>query len=481
LVAFLNPSWGFGILLLITSTLFHLEQYVTVQLPVGYIEPTEALITAMLLHVALKRCGLSSHAGWHRPIAIRNEGESLKHAWILMGVYCLWQTLCVLSGLVQYGGIDLLRFGLRFILAAVLPWLTLYILWKLSTAERKQIFNLAYVLALLTACAHLVIQLFDWRSVMTAAYWWVPENGEQDFSWIKQWVDQNDFVRGLPQGIILIVFFAIVKFYDYAVESRRRISDLIATLLLVSAVVITFSRSLIVTLLVGLLLVMILLTQLRSSKLAAAVRIAGMLFVFVLTVVGFDALRPGFLNFWTERIGKLEGADSQIFSEENKARGLDNISSLRAIADHPVLGVGMPRYPPEYSLRSGPPTDIHPMLSIGLVGGIPAIFLVFVLQAGLFLPSLKRLVRFPHLATGVLPLVAVLLLSSFGINMIGGGGTLFGAPIMFVTIFTAELWRREANASANTGRALSDSAHSSRSNLHDQHQQSTHLHPHAIL
>ena len=51
----------------------------------------------------------------------------------------------------------------------------------------------------------------------------------------------------------------------------------------------------------------------------------------------------------------------------------------------------MPRSPSEYLLRDGPPTDTHPMLDIGLVGGIPAMLLVIVMQIRLFLPFLKNL------------------------------------------------------------------------------------------
>ena len=68
-IAFARPIWGFGILLLLTSSLFHLDQYLTVSLGVGYIEPLEMIVISMcVLGVAAKPCSSqdSTSDRWHR-------------------------------------------------------------------------------------------------------------------------------------------------------------------------------------------------------------------------------------------------------------------------------------------------------------------------------------------------------------------------------------------------------------------------------
>jgi len=52
---------------------------------------------------------------------------------------------------------------------------------------------------------------------------------------------------------------------------------------------------------------------------------------------------------------------------------------VRAIADHPLAGVGSPILPEEYTIE-GNNSDVHPLLRIALNGGIIAVGLA------LFLP-----------------------------------------------------------------------------------------------
>jgi hypothetical protein len=141
----------------------------------------------------------------------------------------------------------------------------------------------------------------------------------------------------------------------------------------------------------------------------------------------------------------LTGSDSEIFSEENAARGRDNLAALAAIEDHPVFGLGNSRYPSQYSLRSDTQSDTHPMLVVGLVGGYPAMILMLLMEVRLFLPELRKAWRHPA-GDQVLPFAAILIMNTFALNMIGAGGSLMGPPILCVCIFANEMANRNALA-----------------------------------
>jgi hypothetical protein len=443
-MAFARPVWGFGIILLLTSTLFHLDRYLTVPLPLGFIEPLEALLTSMLVALWLRNDKPSSLRFPCRTLAQDSRMSSIRYACSAIGPYCWWQILCILVGLgYTIQSESTLRFGLRFLLSGVYPWLGLYILARLSIDDGQKVFKTAYHLALLTACIHILIQLTDSRSVMNAAYFWVPENSEYDLSWMQKWVEQETFVRGLPQGIALILFFALLKMAEYVFASgHRRLADLTAAAVLFSALFITVTRSLIIVLAAGVIILLSLAFLTLRMNMVRAARTVGVFVFLAGAAMLYDVARPGFLDYWSQRINKLSGADSQILSEENMARGVDNIAAIRAIGDHPVFGLGTSRAPSEYSLRNGPPTDTHPMLTIGIVGGIPAMLLIVLTQVRLFLPSLSDVLHGRFAGNELLPFVSIMLMSTFALNLSGGGGTIYGAQILYVVIFATEMWNR---------------------------------------
>jgi hypothetical protein len=442
-VAFFRPVWGFGIIFLVTSTLFHLDQYLTVPLPVGYIQPTEALLASMIAAAWLKGPGVLPPRSLGGALVPQVRRLSVGAVWLAIGPYCLWQTLCILLGLTHWVGTEHLRFGLRFLLAGVLPWFSLYLLARLSVADGHKVFKTAYYLTLLTAGVHLAIQLTNFRPVMNAAYFWVPENGELDFSGIQQWLDNETFFRGLPQGIPLILFFTLLTVSAYVfARDRRRIRNLTVAVVLFSALFITLTRSLMAVLAAGIIVFVVFASLTGRVNIGGIVRIAGVVSLFVGAALIYDAVRPGFLGFWSQRIEKLSGADSEIFSEDNKARGRDNLAAMSAIGDNPLFGLGTGRYPREYSLRASVPTDTHPMLTIGLVGGIPAMLLILWLQVRLFLPCLKDAFRHPVAASELVPFVSIMIMNTFALNLVGGGGTLSGTPILTVAIFANEMWSR---------------------------------------
>jgi O-antigen ligase len=440
MVAFVRPTWGFGIILLTTSTLFHLDQYLTVPLPLGFIEPMEVLLVSMMAAIWLK--------GWLAPQARTTaastgaaRGIPDAHMWLAIGLYCLWQTLCIVFALSHWSGTEHFRLAIRFLVSAILPWTSLYILRRLPTIVGHKVFQTAYYLTLLTAVVHIALQLTDFRPAMQAAYWWIPENTEYNFAYVQQWIKDEAFVRGLPQGILLILFFAVLKASEFILErNQRTIRNLSVAVILFSALFITVTRSLMACLAAGLLILLGLAAFTVRLRMSHVIRITGLLAVFMGAALLYNGLRPGFFDFWSARMVRLSGVDSDIFSEDNEARGRDNLAAMAAIADNPVFGLGTPRYPDEYSLRSGPPTDTHPLLEIGLVGGIPAILLILSLQVCLFLPALKKARRNASAARELVPFVAILMMSAFAVNMIGGGGTIVGPPILFVTIFANEMW-----------------------------------------
>jgi len=435
--AVFQPVWGFGILLLLTSTLFNLHQYFTVSLPVGYIEPVEALIASMMLAIFLKGT----------PVG-KVRREQVREILGILAPYCAWQTVCVLVGLVSGGGTEQLRFGLRFLLSGVLPWFSLYVLASLSAADGHKVFKSAYYLALATAVIHLGLQLTDYRPLMRAAYWWVPENGEQDFSWMQLWLDRQEFVRGLPQGLTLILFFALLMVATYIFADARgskRIRSIVIAAILFTALFITLTRSLMAVFGAGMMILISLAVLTGRWRMGSLLRAGGILMLFAGAAVVYDTIRPGFLDVWSTRIDRLSGSDSEIFSEENAARGKDNLAALAAIRDRPIFGWGTPRYPREYSLRNGPPTDTHPMLGLGVVGGIPAMVLMVLMETRLFLPAFRDLWRRPS-AVQMLPFVAILMMNAFALNMIGAGGSLTGPPILVIAIFANEMFNRRAVA-----------------------------------
>ena len=195
--------------------------------------------------------------------------------------------------------------------------------------------------------------------------------------------------------------------------------------------------------------------------------------LFAGAAVVYDTIRPGFLDVWSTRIELLSGSDSDIFSERNVARGKDNLAALAAISDRPIFGWGSPRYPTEYSLRNEPPSDTHPMLELGIVGGVPAMLFMMLLEIRLFLPALGDLWRRPS-AVQMLPFVAILIMNAFALNMIGAGGSLTGPPILVIAIFANEMFNRRAIAAGPRFTSVA-----SEKNNHAT--TSAHLHPDAFV
>lgn len=428
LIVFIRPVWGLPILVLVTSTLFHLWQYMTVPLPVGYISATEAILFILFLRLYLDKHLHSKKQAAMLVDSTTLEQETLVKRVLLSAIipYILWQSFTILRGTFFSTDTEHFRFGIRFFLNGIVPWIIIWIMWQLRHYKDK-IFSAVALITIVTAIVHIVLQITDYRSIMPLAYWGSPS---QEYLFVyesrMQRLLYEEFVRALPQGIMLILFFSVYYFSKYVIETHKQKTSLIFSIICLVAIVITFTRSLFFSVLCGFLIALFLASYYHVLNFTEKFRAIKWLTVLALIAIIYVAVNPSFLNLWQERLDTLwtTGSDAKIFSEENKARGLDNLASIDAILDSPLLGYGSPRYPDNYSYRIVPATDIHPLLQIGLLGGIPAILLFLRL---LFLVIWK--IGMPIAGDGqriirVLPFTAILIMTACVVNIIGAGGTI---------------------------------------------------------
>jgi hypothetical protein len=458
LVGLYRPVWGFGLLILLTQTLFNLSYYIAVPLPVGYIEPIEVLIASIAIGVWRKRRAPHKARG-NGTRSLDRPSAAMRRVWLAMGCYIFWQSLCIVKALGGPQGTENFHFGVRFILSSCLPWVTLYILAKMSIEDGHKVFKIAYALTIVTAIVHIAIQFTDYRPIMQAAYYVIPKEAN-DVAHFYEGQLQEDFVRGLPQGAILMLFFLVLNVGQFIInKARLRIGAIAATMLIFSALFITITRSFMICFLAGTLICAALALHAKCFNAKAAVRALAVCLTLVASAATYGAIRPGLLQTWSERIALLSGADSQVFSAENSVRGLENLASIAAISDHPVMGLGMPYYPQEYSLREGTTSDVHPMLMVGLVGGIPGMLLIVWLQWELFFPCLRDLRQRRKAARELVPFVSVLIMSMCVLNVLGAWGSISDTSIFSVVFFTNEMWSRRLQPSIAPSIALRGRGH----------------------
>jgi hypothetical protein len=314
-----------------------------------------------------------------------------------------------------------------------------------------RLFKAAMYIAMITAAAHLAIQLMDYRGLMRAAY--VSPSLAIDYSFVlqdfQQWIEREEFVRLLPQGVFLILFFAVYMAASFLTSGWKRSRLAIAGPAILSlAIIITVSRNLLFSMLCGFLAAVLFSIHLRVLRSGVISRVAVAALALFGTGAAYAYYSPDFGALWQERLEQLSGVDSHIFSEDNAARGRDNLAALHAITDHPFLGVGTSRYPEEYSLRLVHATDTHPLLQVGLVGGIPAMFLAMRMQWLIVWGLLREIRRNRRLARPLAPFLAVLAINAFAVNLIGAGGTFTGNGLVSIVIFIAAAWSKCAQAAA---------------------------------
>ncbi len=451
-IAFARPIWGIAILLILTSSLFHLHQYATVPLPVGYVGPAEAILFSILLRIFWDR----RQRGLQQ---FRNDESSTRGRFakkVLISAilpYVIWQTICCARGILIWQGTEHFRFAIRFLISGVFTWSLVAIVWTMRH-QAKDILRIALVVAFVTALVHIAIQLFDYRPIMEAAYWRLSEEYDFVAQSRERWLVKEDFVRGLPQGITLILYVLLYSFCNLLIwkaknKSRTFMLMVFTTSLL--AIAITFTRSLAAQAIAGCLaavsfalILRLVRTQVIISRMALGV--VGVLLV----LAGYAAVKPGFSNFWKERIQSFDSADHKIFSEENKARGLDNISALNAIKDSPFFGCGTSRYPERYSFRDVPPTDIHPLLQVGLIGGILGMILIVRLQWVIFWRFWRASINDKEHQRQLIGYFSIIATTALVINLCGAGGTLSGNSLITMALFVGLMAAEFTNPIANT-------------------------------
>jgi hypothetical protein len=428
---FLRPKWTIPVIVLLTCTLFNLGQYVTVALPVGYVEPLEAMLFAGLTGSFIRR---RDHL---MVMSVLAKASRFRLAFGALIAYCFWITACIVFNLGENSGTSGFTLSIRFFLAGVIPWLSFGLIGKEGN-ETQWIFDILNWMTRTTAVLHLAIQGLDLRQVMSSAYWVLPSSGEYAdvLQWNQAQLYSAEFVRALPQGFPLMIMFASHSTVNQVVGNRLGRSNAIWTAILWLAIASTFTRSAMLLLFLACVAIPLYSAYFRVFTVEIAVRLVMILGFVVGGTVGVDLVKPGFLDIWLERFLLTFERDASIFSEESGNRGLDNLASLDAIANRPVLGSGVPRYSLAESRRQDSATDVHPLLQLALVGGVPAVALFCAFGLTLNLSILRLLTKSTrHLRRAGMALAIPIFTMQFAVNFMGVGGTIMGPVIPVISVF----------------------------------------------
>ena len=415
-IAIFKPAWGLLSLIALEASIFNLGRFFTVSLPIGYAGPSDVLVLAIWWGGSRQR-RLAQRA---------RGGETSAHAatpaWVVNTLlpYVGWLSLCFLHGAVRTLGTPEWNLVVRASLAFILPWLLVPSVAALRRDRELILYGVSAV-ALFTSLAHLVIQAADIRSVMATAYWSYTGGTDAYAEYVLQ---TSDIVRGLPQGHMLMVFVAILAFAKAATAQRWTREGLwwsFVFLAQVAALAVTFSRSLMAGAVAGSIVGLGLLwtegSKVRRFGVAAFIGLA----IITASVWTAGDASSNASDLWSKRIG-LAADDARILSADT-IRGQDNLASLAAIADRPFFGWGSANYPSQYSLRAVDPTDIHPLLQLGIIAGLPGIGLALLMQWRLSVRALREAAQLRVPRDRTVPFVAVLITSLTVINLIGAGGT----------------------------------------------------------
>jgi hypothetical protein len=448
----IQTRWVIPAIVFLTQTLFNLSQYFVVPLSVGYAEPLESLLICALVGVAIR------NREFNRFSVLGMVPPDLQSSVLCLSLYCLWITLCVTLNLRQNAGTAGFNYSVRFLLAGVVPWMSLLIVMSIKR-EIAWVFRSLEILARGTALVHLTIQVLDLRTIMSSAYWLVPASGEYAdvVAWNQAQLYSAEFVRALPQGFYLIVCFAIYSFTKKLLVGESTKVDLIWSLVLSFALLVTFTRSVLLVLAVSSLLVPAYGLYLRVLSVRTLGKLMSAPILVAIGASAMDAARPGFLELWADRLFVTAERDGSIFSIESGNRGLDNLASLEVIKQNFFFGTGVPRYSTAEALREDSATDIHPLLQLGLVGGVPAIVLFIAFGVLLNLAILGRLSRLPKASRKLGMATAIpICMMQFAVNFIGVGGTVAGPILLVIVVFIAHNFQAYSSDSAARGSPLRD-------------------------
>ena len=431
-IALVRPLWGLTILLITECAIFELGRYAIVQLPLGYAGTSDVFIVFLVIGTYLhaKRVGHFNPAiNSYQSPPTSSTSQVLRSAIL---PYLIWFVICIVIGIIWRTGEHPLTQHIRHTIISILPWSIAVCVWFMRD-RAKEIMKMVIIVASGTAMIHIAIQLLDLRSVMYAAYWTSTSGIDEYQEYI---INESDFVRGLPRGIMLMLYCQIFCFSEYLISKdslRKNPVFLLLSLLQAMAIGITFTRSLMAEAIAGCGVAVVLASKLADMRniIQKKVFVAFFMGIFCLAIA--IAAKPQMFDFWAERIGQLED-DLWIFSTET-VRGMDNVASLKAISDKPLLGWGMFQYPDAYSYREMAPTDIHPLLEMGLVGGIPCILLFIYLQWTIISKFWVNSRNDVNLHRQMLPYLTVIITTLLVINTVGAGGTDSGSGLIAMAMF----------------------------------------------
>ena len=354
--------------------------------------------------------------------------------------YLIWLAMFSLLGSLSNASAQSFTVHVRQTISFILPWSVIAIVWFMRN-RAKEILKIVIFVTTATALVHLAIQLLDYRSVMFAAYWKSAEGIGEYQQYI---LDKEVFARGLPQGIMLMLFCLIYYFSRYTIGGGRQQSQrlLLLYFLQFMAIGITFTRSLMFAIIAGCILVVAFAVRMSLLNNTARKRIPALIVLCVAFVIVLAAVKPNIIEFWVERINLLSN-DRKIYTE-GTVRGMDNLAAMKAIVDRPFLGWGEFTYPDAYSFRATRSTDIHPLLQLVLVGGIPCILLFIRLQ-WVLLRKFWIYRRSMALRKVSLPYLTIIATALLVINTIGAGGTTSGPSLIAYALFIGLMVAEVAN------------------------------------
>ena len=432
-IALTRPVYGIGLLLLLEESIFYFgTQYASVDLPIGHASPMDVLIICILLG-ALKYSHRRQETPTAWPAPRFSVGSLLRRAVV---PYVIWIAVCSAAGLTLGTFDSSFTVAVRGILSILLPWALVPAVWLLRN-ECRTILRLMIATATITAIVHLAITVFDVRSVMMAAYYEGDMLARVSL-WRATEIDRSDVVRALPQGSMLIVFILVFLSARISVSPARRTTvDFANAAILLWALLVTVTRSLLGLSVIGILISPLLafLAGFRNSR--SFIRF--LLVIFALGTVGasFVFLRSDYTEFWMQR-AQAFSRDNRIFSPET-VRGLANIAAVDAIRDRPIIGYGVPDYPNRFTLgradaAGGYHSDIHPLLGVTLSGGVFAVVLFLRLHWVILSRYIRTYRSQRSLALHTIPYLTLVALNIIA-NSVGAGGTTWGRGLVVAALF----------------------------------------------
>jgi len=385
-------------------------------------------------------------------------------AWALLP-YLGWLTGAVILGVVE--GNAFASSAMSFLGGALLPFVLVPVILLLRR-RRLAIMRAVAAVTVVTAAVHLVVSLSGSRSLLFEAYYW--SMGETDY--FANWIMEVEG-RGIPQGIFLFLFGGTFCFASLLTPGGRRGHKMGMGLLAlgaVLAVMMTVARGPMLSLGVGFLSAVALVFTIREAR-PSLVKKTLLVSAVIVTAVWVTVIRvPEAGERWMQRLSSLGDEVDALFrptqiygAYHENVRGLENFVAMRLLSEKPFIGWGTLDVMMENTLIEDPEhsgRDVHSILKMGVIGGVPLMLLYLWMYAALFF-GFWSLSRGNHrLRVCLIPFLCVVATSGF-INLLGLG-RLFGAETapfaVFVSLMAAQFVAFRSDASGGSAPRASGAA-----------------------